>query len=504
MPSPVKRLAVIVSISTATLLAQQNRIIAPIDPTRRVALKGNIHAKAQPLYDQGRVDPTLELSYVTLLLKPSPDQQASLDQLLADQQDPSSPSHHKWLTPEQFADRFGASSRDIAKIATWLESQGLTVNDVARARHWITFTGKAEQFDRAFRTEIHRYAVDGETHFANASEPSIPTALANVVGGFAGLDDFLMKPRSNRKKLLPEYNLGRLHLLAPDDLATIYNIAPLYSAGIDGTGQKLVIVGRTDVDLADIQAFRARFNLPPNDPQLVLVGPDPGSNSGDLGEADLDIEWSGAVARNATIVYVYARAINTAIQYAIDQNLAPVISISYGLCEQNNSAAIRSIVQQGNAQGITLLAASGDSGAAACDAAFSRPQATQGMAVSFPASLPEVTAVGGAQFNEGSDSYWSASNTASSASALSYIPETAWNETDATGLAASGGGASILYPNLPGNPARAFPTTMPGMCRTSFSPQPVTMATSSSPRPAILSSQEPPPPRPPSRESSPC
>ena len=446
MNSPVKRLAVIVSISTATLLAQQDRIVAPLDPTSRVVLRGNVHAKAQPLYDRGRVDPTLEISYVTLLLKPSPDQQVSLDRLLADQQEPSSPSHHKWLTPEQFADRFGASSGDIAKIAAWLEAQGLTVNDVARGRHWISFTGKAELVDRAFRTEIHRYGVDGETHFANATEPSIPSALANVVGGFNGLDDFSLKPQGLRKKLLPEFNLGRQHLLAPDDLATIYNIAPLYSAGIDGTGQKLVIVGTTGIDLGDIQAFRALFNLPPNDPQLVLVGPDPGTSSGALGEADLDIEWSGAVARNATVVYVYGRNIDTLIQYAIDQNLAPVISISLGNCEQNLNPTLRSVAQQGNAQGITLIAASGDSGAAACDAPFSRPQATQGMAVSFPASLPEVTAVGGAQFNEGGDNYWSAANTASSASALSYIPETAWNETDATGLASSGGGASILYP----------------------------------------------------------
>jgi len=446
MTSPVKRLAVIVSISTVTLLAQPNRIIVPIDTGKPVVLKGNRHPNALPQYDQGRVDPTLAINYITLLLKPSPDQQASLDQLLADQQDPSSPSHHKWLTPEQFADRFGASRGDIAKIVTWLESQGLTVNDVARGRHWISFTGKAEQIDRAFRTEIHRYGVDGETHFANASEPSIPSALANVVGGFAGLDDFFPRRRSHRKKLLPEFNIGRQHLLAPDDLATIYNIAPLYNAGIDGTGQKLVIVGSTAIDLGDIQAFRALFNLPPNDPQLVLAGSEPGSNSGNIGEADLDIEWSGAVARNATILYVYGRNINTAIQYAIDQNLAPVISISFGNCEQNLAPTLRSIAQQGNAQGITLIAASGDSGAAACDTAFSRPQATKGPAVSFPASMPEVTAVGGAQFNEGNDNYWSVSNNASSALAISYIPETAWNETDATGLAASGGGASILYP----------------------------------------------------------
>ena len=437
--------SLVIALSSLPLLAQPDRIAGTIDSSRTVILKGKVHVKPQ-YFDQGPVERSLELGYITLLLKPSTDQQIALDRLLAEQQNPSSPNYHKWITPEQYADRFGMSRGDIGKIVSWLESQGMTVNDVARGRHWIAFTGTAERVSRALHTEIHRYSAGGETHFANATEPSVPAALASVVGGFAGLDDFQPRPRSLRKKVIPQFNIGGEHLLAPDDLATIYDITPLYSAGIDGSGQKLAIVGRTDIDVADIQAFRARFNLPANDPQLVLFGPDPGMSALDMEEADLDIEWSGVVARSATILYVYARAISTAIQYAVDQNLAPVISTSYGLCEQDTTTALRAIAQQGNAQGITLLAASGDSGAANCDASFARPQATQGLAVDFPASLPEVTGVGGAQFNEGSDRYWSAANGVDSASALSYIPETAWNESDARGLASSGGGASVLFP----------------------------------------------------------
>ena len=153
---------------------------------------------------------------------------------------------------------------------------------------------------------------------------------------------------------------------------------------------------------------------------MVLYGADPGTNSNILGEADLDVEWSGAVARNATIVYVYSTSVNTASQYAIDRNLAPVISFSFGGCEPSSSAAFRSIAQQASAQGITWLASSGDSGAAGCDAAFSGAQATKGLAVTFPASIPEITAVGGAMFSEaGGTSYWAATNGPNHGSALS-------------------------------------------------------------------------------------
>ena len=464
-----QRLALVVSLLAlplADLAAQEDRITGPLDRSRTVLLKGNVHPKAQAQYDRGPVEPSFELGYVTLLLKPSPGQQAALEQLLAEQQDPSSPHYHKWLTPEQYAERFGLSPSDVAAMVSWLQSEGLAVNDIARGRHWIAFTGTAGQIGSAFHTGIRRYIVEGEAHFANASEPSVPAALAAVISGLRGLDDFDPKPMYKFVPASdPAYNSGGGHYLAPDDFAAIYNLNPLYSAGIDGAGQKIAIAGRTDINLSDIQAFRRRFNLPANDPQMVLYGPDPGINSSDLGEADLDVEWSGAVARNATIVYVYSKSVDTAAQYAVDQNLAPVLSFSYGACEPSNSPAFRSIAQQASSQGITWLAASGDSGAAGCDKAFSSAQATKGLAVTFPASIPEITAVGGTMFNEGSGTYWDPTNGPNLGSALSYIPETAWNESGTGGLAASGGGASVLFskpswqtgPGVPNDNARDVP-----------------------------------------------
>jgi uncharacterized protein (TIGR03437 family) len=445
----------------AALLAQENRITGPIDRSRTVLLKGSVHPSAQAQYDRGPVEPSFELAYVTLLLKPSPSQQAALERLLAQQQDPSSANYHQWLTPEQYAARFGLSSGDIATIVSWLQFEGLKVNDVARGRHWITFTGTADLVNTAFRTAIHRYNVAGETHFAAATEPSIPAALAGVVSGFQGLDDFYPKPMHRVVPAGdPAYNgSSNTHYLAPDDFATIYDLKPLYKAGIDGSGQKIAIIGDTDVDLADIQNFRRRFSLPANDPQMVLYGPDPGTASNNLAEADLDLEWSGAVAPNATIIYVYATDVDTASQYAIDQNLAPVVSFSFGGCELSNSPAFRSIAQQASAQGITWLAASGDSGAAGCDQAFSSAQATKGLAVTFPASIPEITAVGGTMFNEGTGTYWDTSNSQNLGSALSYIPETAWNESSTDQqLAASGGGASVLFSKPPWQSGRGVPS----------------------------------------------
>jgi uncharacterized protein (TIGR03437 family) len=453
-------------LTAGVLSAAEDKVVAPVDPERTVALRGHVHSMAQRQWDQGLADPALELRYATLMLKPDP----SLPSFLQEQQDPLSPNFHRWLTPEQFADRFGASAGDIAKIVAWLQSQGLKVNDVARGRHWITFSGTRGQAARAFRTEFHRYLAGGQTHIANATEPSIPAAFQDVVAGIRGLTDFRMKPASRIKRIVPlapDFNSGPgVHYLVPDDIATIYDIAPLYNSSIDGTGQKIVVVGQTDIDLNDIRAFRKRYKLPARDPQVVLVGPDPGISDGDLGEADLDIEWSGSIARNATIVYVNSTDVNISAQYAVDHNLAPVISMSYGLCEQQNDPSFRAVAQQANAQGITWFSSSGDAAAADCDPAFAASQASQGLAADFPASVPEITAVGGTEFNEGAGTYWASSNSPTGASALSYIPEKAWNDTALLNiLAGTGGGKSVLYekpawqagPGVPNDHVRDIP-----------------------------------------------
>ena len=429
-------------LASASILPAEDRIKSRIDANRRVTLKGSRTPRAQARDDRGPVDAAKELSYATIHFKPSP----SIDQFLNELQSPSSPNFQRWLTPEQFADRFGLSKDDMAKASDWLRAEGLTVHDLARGRNWITFSGTAQKVGRAFRTEFHHYRVDGKTHFAPTVEPSVPAALEPLVSGIHGFDDFEPESLIRRSAEVPAYNVGNSHFLAPDDLATIYNIAPLYQAGIDGTGQKLAVIGRTAVDLEDMRTFRRRFGLPAKDPQLLLFGNDPGKTA-DEDEADLDLQWSGAVARNATIIYVYATNIRTAAQYAVDQNVAPVMTYSYGTCEVTTDASQRGVAQQANAQGITWMVSSGDTGAATCDSRSPTPQASKGSTTSFPATLPEVTAVGGTEFNEGSGNYWNAANSTTLASARSYIPEKPWNSSLLnSSLFAGGGGPSALFP----------------------------------------------------------
>ena len=417
-----------------------------------------MHPKAAPENDQGRVDSSLTLTYVTVVLKPSPAQQADLEQLLAEQQDPSSPNYHHWLTPEEYADRFGVSQGDLNQVTAWLQAQHLTVAAVARGRNWVAFRGAARDVEEAFGTELHRYEVNGALHYANASAPSIPAALDPVVLGIHGLNDIRLQPAIRFAKTLPagssrpNYTSGSgNHYLAPDDIAAIYDMQPLYNAGIDGTGQRLVVVGQTQINLSDLEQYRTYFNLPAHDPQVILVPntTNPGISNSDLVEADLDLELSAAVARNVSVLYVFSADVTDAVQYAIDQNLAPVLSMSYGACEAltpaSDASTLQSWASQANAQGITWLAASGDSGAADCVGESSR--ASYGLAVDLPAAIPQVTGVGGTEFAEGSGSYWNSTNSASRASALSYIPEAVWNDSALVGSpTAGGGGASVNFP----------------------------------------------------------
>jgi subtilase family serine protease len=464
----------LLAAASAAMAAQLNRITASIDGNQTVVLKGSVHAQARPEYDQGAADPSLPLPYVVLVTKPSATQQAELEQLLAQQQDPTSANYHKWLTPEQYADRFGLSPSDTEKITVWLRSQGFSIVQPARGRDWVAFNATAGLVENTFHTQIHRYRVDGELHFANAIEVAIPRALAGVVAGFRGLDDFRWRPMGVHAVTPPDLILPIVtepffttgggvngsNFLAPGDFATIYDLSSLYLAGIDGAGMKLVVVGQVDVVMKDIEEFRSAFNLPANDPSVVLVpgSPDPGNNSSDLGESDLDLEWAGAVARNASIIFVTSSTtagggVFNAAAYAIDTDLAPVISMSYGGCETRIAAFIAAnepTMQKANAEGITFVAASGDSGPANCDLA-SESSASGGLAVSYPASSPEVTAVGGTEFSgdlpPNTSQFWGITNGPNGGSAIMYIPETSWNDAaePPASLASSGGGKSSCH-----------------------------------------------------------
>jgi subtilase family serine protease len=389
---------------------------------------------------------------ISFRFRPTSAQQAELDRLLEDQQDSRSPSYHAWLTPEEYGDRFGLSSGDYAKVSDWVDAQGFQVDDTARSRTWITFSGTAAQVRKAFLTDVHRFQVKGKAHYANVDDVALPKELEPLVYEVRGLDDFHSEREVEPRRLANFEKSG--HGVGPADLAVIYNSVPLWEMGITGAGQKIVVVGQSSFPMSEVQDFRRVLELPKNDPQMILVpgSLDPGV-TGDVEEALLDVQYAGGSAPNATVLYVYAPSVLRAAEYAVDRNLAPVISESYGVCEDNvalvNGAAatFRNMAQQANAQGITWIASAGDSGPSGCQ---HWTVDTEGRSISaiVSASVPEVTAVGGTRFDEKPGvEYWNSKEGPGKASARSYIPEKAWNDTDVKGtLAASGGGTSALYP----------------------------------------------------------
>lgn len=452
------------------------RVNEPVDDSRRIVLKGSVHPMARSQYDVGAAPSDLPMERMLLVLKRSPEQQAALSKLLDDQQDKSSPSYHKWLTPEQFGQQFGPADSDIQAVTSWLQQHGLQVSRLTKGRTMIEFSGTAAQVKEALHTSIRKYVVKGEAHLANANDPEIPAALAPVVAGVHSLHNFYLKPLSSlsseriaitrRAGLPPQLNAGDgSHALVPGDYSVIYNINPVYQGGIDGSGATVAVVGRSNFLVQDVIDFQQLFALPFNPPQVIFDGADPGNlGGGEEAEALLDVTWSGAVARGAAVKFVLSAGTDTtdgvvlSELYIIDNNVGDVMTQSFGGCEaaftSTEAAGFSVLAEEAAAQGITYVVASGDTGAAGCDN-LAESIAQGPVSVSLQAATPFTIAAGGTQLNEnGHDStYWNSNNDPFTfASAKSYIPENVWNETCttqcATGaapLASGGGGVSTFF-----------------------------------------------------------
>ncbi len=447
--------------STALLAANNGHSKRNIDDNDTVVVHGNVPPQAEAIADRGQTDRNLKYEKMILLLPSRASGRDSLERLVAQLNDPNSPSYHQWLTPEQFGKRFGITDDDLSDITGWLQLHGFTIDEIAPGRGWINFSGNVGQVERAFHTVIHDFDVDGRQFHANVKDPEIPRALADVVTGVVTLHNFPKKAMNHGFKPVADYTSGTSHYLAPADFAKIYNVNPLYTAGINGTGQTIAIVGRTDIALADVQYFRSFFGLVANDPVFVHNGTDPGDlGGGDEGEADLDVEWSGAVAPNATVKFVISKStattdgVDLSAQYIVTNNVAKIMSTSFGQCESSmgttENTFYNNLWSQAATQGITSFVSSGDSGAAGCNGGSDTTGS--GAAVSGLASTPFNVAVGGTQFNDTASpsTYWSSTNNSSNqSSVLSYIPEIAWNESGnvsgGSGLWSSSGGQSSIY-----------------------------------------------------------
>ncbi len=438
-----------------------SRVVEAVDETRSVRTPGNVHPYARPEFDRGAVAASQPMTRMLLLLQRSPEQETALQQLMDAQQTKGSANFHAWMTPEQFGVQFGPSDADVQAVTDWLTRQGFQIAKVSAGRTTIEFSGTAAQVRSAFQTDIHKFSANGTEFIANTTDPSIPAALAPVVKGIVALHSFPKQShiRNNGQyrrinatgELKPLFTYGNPanYALAPDDFNTIYNVK---AAGLDGTGQKIAIVGQSNINIQDVRDFRTLFGLPANDPQIVLNGPDPGlvgpSTTNDEGESDLDVEWAGAIAPQATIIFVATQSTQTnpaqitagidlSALYIVDNNLAPVMSESYGNCEESNLTSgnqfYNQLWEQAAAQGITVVISSGDNGSAGCDNSSTETAATLGLAVSGLSSTPFNISVGGTDFNPTAiptvppNAYWSATNGATQGSAIKYIPETPWN-----------------------------------------------------------------------------
>jgi Pro-kumamolisin, activation domain/Bacterial Ig-like domain (group 3)/FG-GAP-like repeat len=471
-----------------TVARPRARIVASVNDSARVPLRGSVHPLARPEFDRGAAPADLPMQRMMMVLRRSPEQQQALDVYVSSLRDRNSPTFHRWLSPEEFGEQFGIAQPDIDKIQSWLQSHGLNVEAVSKGRNVIEFSGTATQVQAAFNTEIRAYQVGQARHFANSRNPEIPEALSPVVGGVVSLNNFFSHPSAHvlagaagtkigvgkAKPAFTFFNpLGDfVYALVPDDLQTIYNAAPLLAGKerIGGAGQKIAVVARSNIDELDFRGFRTLFQpfARQDALQIVVNGIDPGRTyDDDMVETAADVEYAGAMAPDADIVLVVSASTNDSdgialsALYAIDNDVAPVMSVSYGACEAALGTAgnqfYSALWEQAAAQGITVIVSSGDGGPAGCEQPFASgdPEmpavARTGPGVNGLASTPYNIAVGGTQFAESAHaSYWAQQGNAAFGSALSYVPEAAWNEScspyacDASkaNFAAGGGGPS--------------------------------------------------------------
>jgi subtilase family serine protease len=439
-----------------------------IAETKLVTLSGNVRPEATSANDRGKLASSQPIQHAQLLLTMPAASQTALVAAIKQMYTPGSPTFHHWLTAAQFGAAYGPTTASVNTVTSWLTSHGMTVNGVQPSHLIIDFSGTASQINAAFQTEMHAYEVGGARHMANASDPKIPESLSGIVHGVVSLNDFRPHPKVRARPAYTFTSSGSTYrAVVPGDLATIYNLNPLFSAGISGQGQSIVVIEDTNVySTADWSTFRAKFglsgytlgSLTQVQPSGASACANPGTVAGNEVEAELDAEWASAAAPNAAIVLASCADTTTtfggliALENLVNSAAPPaIVSISYGECETLNgataNAAYNAIYQQAVTEGTSIFVAAGDEGAASCDAGQS--YATHGITVSGFASTPYNVAVGGTDFadsSQGTNSlYWSGTNSATYASALSYVPEIPWNDSCASGLIATAFGDSVTY-----------------------------------------------------------
>lgn len=343
---------------------------------------------AQPLIS---LAPTTPLPIALVLRGRDP---AGLARLVTAISTPGTPAYRQYLTPAAFAQRFGPAPAERALVGRALQQAQFTLLSAQNTDVLLWARGSIAQIERFFHVQMHAYRTNnGVAYVAPDRVPAIPALLHDSVVGVLGLDT---RPRLLAHPLQRPLDASIGGGLAPADIARAYDLGPLQSQGLDGSNQTIALAEIDTFHTSDIAAYDQAFDL--KTPAITVVSV-AGGATGTSMEAPMDIEMLHAVAPHAHLI-VYEGPSDLAslaqmFSQIVSEHRAQILSISLGICEADGSgqgsgnfvAAINSAFQQAVAEGMSVLVASGDSGAYGCQ--------SHALSVILPASDPNVTAVGG-------------------------------------------------------------------------------------------------------------
>ena len=393
---------------------------------------------------------------------------AMLDTLLARISDPKDVLYGHYLSPEEFAQRFGPEQADVDAVSAFARTHGLTVKDVSPDLTLVHVTGPASAVEAAFGVHVNDYVgADGRAFFAADREPTVPAAVASRLLSVLGLSNaqrpHTFSRRASATPLLDYYN-GNAGL-APADVKNIYGLT---GTAFTGTGQVAGLFEVGTFTQSDITTYDTTYgvNVPVN-PVSVDGYSTTSAPGGAAAEVTLDIDMFQALAPGLSQIRVYEATDDqnanfttelvdsfTAMANETTANRPNVISVSYGESEVYEAAADYQALDQATAhlasQGQTICVSSGDAGAYTDQSAGAKPNA------SFPADDPYVLCVGGTDLNDGYDANGN----------CTYLSETSWSDTADTGRGpigtGGGGGYSAYFP---------FPTYQSGSFTAAGNPQ---------------------------------
>src|SRR2546421_954284 len=399
---------------SASLLAM--RMVVRADQNQHNVLSGQVAPVTQQaqLVEAASPNQALNLS-IGLQLR----NQANFDRLLSAIYDPQSLQYHQYLTPDQFTQLFAPTSDQVQQVVSFLQSQGLTITNIAPNNLLIDASGTVAQTQQAFSIQINNYQLGSRTFYANATPPTIPAPISQLITSIGGLDNSVqyqpLYQHALHTKQVTFHTHGPTSGLGPKDLTSAYNAASLQTAGVLGDNQTVALFELDGYQAPDVAQYFSNYGLTTPNITNVLVDGYTGSAGQGAIEVELDIEVVGAMAPHSNqLVYEgpnTTQGLNDTYNQIVHDHKAQIVSISWGLCESSTGRAelqtLDNIFKQGASMGISFFAASGDSGAYDCN--------DGNLAVDSPAGDPYVTGVGGTnlQLNAGaygSESVWSNAN----------------------------------------------------------------------------------------------